>query len=97
MEYDTNDIDTLLDKWYDTKEQIGILEKKLEKYKKYAERIMDNEDKDELSNFNYKLTRRNMSRTTLSKEDMPKDIWNKYARNINYPMYILRKNKEDKK
>jgi hypothetical protein len=37
-----------------------------------------------------------MSRTTLSKDDIPKDIWNKYARNINYPMYILRKKKDKK-
>ena len=96
MDYDTNDIDTLLEKYNDTKEQISILEKKLEKYKKYAERIMDDEDKDEISNFNFSLTRRNMSRTTLSKNDIPKDIWNKYARNINYPMYILRKKKDKK-
>jgi hypothetical protein len=96
MDYSTDDIDTLLEKWHDTKEQISILEKKLEKYKKYAERIMDNEDKDEINNSNYSLTRRNMSRTTLSKDDIPKDIWNKYARNINYPMYILRKKKDKK-
>jgi len=96
MDYSTDDVDTLLEKWHDTKEQISILEKRLEKYKKYAERIMDNEDKDEINNSNYSLTRRNMSRTTLSKDDLPKDIWNKYARNINYPMYILRKKKEKK-
>jgi len=96
MDYDTNDMDTLLEKYNDTKEQISILEKKLEKYKKYAERIMDNEDKDEISNLKFSLTRRNMSRTTLSKDDIPKDIWNKYARNINYPMYILRKKKDKK-
>jgi hypothetical protein len=94
MEYNTDDIDTLLDKWHDTKEQIALLEKKLEKYKKYAERVMDSEDKDELINHKYTLIRRNMSRMTLSKDDVPKDIWNKYARNINYPMYVLRKKKE---
>ena len=96
MDYDTTDIDTLLEKYNDAKEQISILEKKLEKYKKYAEHIMDNEDKDEISNLKFSLTRRNMSRTTLSKDDIPKDIWNKYARNINYPMYILRKQKDKK-
>ena len=96
MDYSTDDVDTILEKWHDTKEQISSLEKRLEKYKKYAERIMDNEDKDEINNSNYSLTRRNMSRTTLSKDDLPKDIWNKYARNINYPMYILRKKKEKK-
>jgi len=96
MEYNIDDINTLLEKWNDTKEQISLLEKKLEKYKKYAERIMDNEDKDEIINSYYSLTRRNMSRMTLSKDDMPKDIWIKYSRNINYPMYILRKKKDKK-
>lgn len=96
MDYSTDDIDTLLEKWHDTKEQISLLEKRLEKYKKYAERIMDNEDKDEITNLKFSLTRRNMSRTTLSKDDIPKDIWSKYARDINYPMYILRKKKDKK-
>jgi len=91
-----DDVDILLNKWNETKEQIGDLEKKLEKYKRYAEKIMNETRSDELSNDVYVLTRRDMSRNTLSKDDIPSEIWTKYSRNIKYPMYTLRKRKTKK-
>ena len=90
------DIDILLNKWHETKEQISDLEKKVEKYKRYAEKIMNEKRIDELSNDVYVLSRRDMSRTTLSKDDLPGEMWAKYSRNIKYPMYTLRKIKTKK-
>ena len=60
-----DDVDILLNKWNETKEQISELEKKLEKYKRYAEKIMNETRSDELSNEVYVLTRRDMSRNTI--------------------------------
>ena len=94
MDYSNEDIDTLLEKWYETKQQIALLEKKCDKYKKYAEKIMNNSDISQLSNNLYTLTKREMSRDVLSKDDLPKEIWNKYSRNISYPMYLIKKKKE---
>jgi len=91
-----DDVDILLNRWNETREQISELEKKLEKYKRYAEKIMNETRSDELSNEVYILTRRDMSRTTLSKDDVPSEIWAKYSRNIKYPMYTLRKRKSKK-
>lgn len=91
-----DDVDILLNKWNETKEQISELEKKLEKYKRYAEKIMNETRSDELSNEIYVLTRRDMSRNTLSKDDVPSEIWTRYSRNIKYPMFTLRKRKTKK-
>lgn len=96
MNYDEKDVNILLEKWYETKEQISSLEKKLDKYKKYAEKIMDNNDLESLSSSTFSLTKREMSRNILSKDDVPLEVWNKYSRNITYPMFVIRKKKDKK-
>lgn len=93
MGYDKKDIDMLLENWYAAKQELSVLEKKIEKYKKYAEMVMDGEDENCLSNSRYTLSRREMNRTILAKDDVPKDIWNKYSKNITYSMITIRKNK----
>ena len=93
MGYDEKDIDMLLENWYTAKQELSVLEKKIEKYKKYAEMVMDGEDENCLSNSRYILSRREMNRTILAKDDVPKDIWNKYSKNITYSMITIRKNK----
>ena len=45
MEIDTED---LLDNWYKAKQEISILEKKCEKYKKAAEKLMSQTQKNTL-------------------------------------------------
>jgi len=94
MDYTDDDIDTLLDKWYNIKQEIALLEKKCDKYKKYAERIMNDKEVNLLSNSVYSLTKREMNRAVLLKEDIPRDIWNKYSKSISYPMYVIKKKKE---
>jgi len=94
MDYTEEDIDTLLEKWYKIKQEIALLEKKCDKYKKYAEKIMNDQEVNLLSNQVYSLTKREMNRAVLLKEDIPRDIWNKYSKSITYPMYVIKKKKE---
>jgi hypothetical protein len=93
MGYDEKDIDMLLENWYTAKQELSVLEKKIEKYKKYADMVMDKEDENCLANSRYTLSRREMNRTILAKDDVPRDIWNKYSKNITYSMITIRKNK----
>ena len=86
-----DDIDILLEKWYEAKQELALLEKKCDKYKKFAEKIMNDKKRDSLSNGYYTLNRRDMCRDILSKSDVPNEIWNKYSRNIRYPMYTIKK------
>lgn len=91
-----DDIDNLLNKWYDAKQEISILEKKIEKYKKLAESIMDSKNTDNLSNSLYVLQRRDMNRTSIGKKDLPLELWNKYAKESFFNAFYISK-KERKK
>lgn len=94
MEQDDKDIDTLVDKWTDTKQEIASLEKKLEKYKKYAEHLMKKTNTSELKGTSYTIKRHDLCRSVMSKDDVPKEVWTKYSRNINYNMFTIKKNKK---
>lgn len=88
---DSEDIDTLLDSWNQTKNEIASLERKLEKYKRAAERIMCKERNNSIEGSYYKLKKRVMSRNTLSKKDVPVHIWDQYSRECSYTAYYLSK------
>ena len=87
------DIATLLERWSEAKAELAELEKKVEKYKRLANRVMDQQGGNELSSTYYTLKRKNMSRTTISKRDVPKQVWDRYARTCSYPAYYLSEKK----
>ena len=88
-----NDIDmtTLLEKWSEDKAQIAEIEKRIEKYKKIAERIMNTRDTNVISNNLYTLKRTNMSRSTLTKQDVPDSVWKQYSKTCSYTAFYLSK------
>jgi hypothetical protein len=88
-----NDIETLLFCWYKTKKDIALFESKLEKYKKLATKIMIKQDIDTLESTYHTLTRRELSRQTIGKRDVPKDVWDKYSKQCSYSAYYIKENK----
>lgn len=89
----TTDIATLLERWSETKKEITELEKKLEKYKRLANRAMDQQNDNMISSTYYTLKRKIVSRKTISKQDVPKEIWERYAKTCSYSAYYLIENK----
>lgn len=87
------DIDNLLEKWFETKKEITKLEKKCETYKRFAEQIMNGKGTDKISNEDYKLSRRTLSRHAINRKDVPKEIWNQYSKEISYPAFYLTQRK----
>jgi hypothetical protein len=87
----SDDIHNLLEHWMDVKNQLSDLELSLSKYKKLASKIMSKNDTTTLYSDNYVLQQRNISKKTLSKDDVPKEIWNKYAKTTTYTAYYLSK------
>lgn len=85
------DISILLKQWDETRETISELEKKMEKYKRLASRFMLKKNTTELVYGKYVLKQKKLSRETISKKDLPKDIWKMYSKNIEYDAYYLRK------
>ena len=89
---DKKDVDILLNKWYETKKEISELEKKLEKYKKYAKSIMEDTNSDEIKSSKFTLKRKNNNKIILSKKDVPPEIYKRYASTSNFDMFTLKDN-----
>lgn len=87
------DIDNLLENWHDAKQTIAELENKCERYKRLADKLMRSQDTTKLSSHSFQLNKRTISRTTLTKKDVPKDIWDRYSREITYTSYYLKERK----
>lgn len=83
------DISDLLEHWFSTKTEINELEKKILKYKKVANRIMENKGINQLTSNNFILNKTDITRNTISKQDIPESIWNKYSHPCSYSSYIL--------
>ena len=90
---DVSDICALLQKWAESKAEIADLEKKIDKYKRLANRVMDQKGDNTITTTEYKLSRKEISRTTIAKKDVPKEIWKKYARTCTYTAYYLTEKK----
>ena len=91
MDITKSDIDELLKKWYDTKQEISLLEAKCEKFKKYADKIMKDSNTHVLSNSMFTLQKKEMSRSSISKKNMPSELWNKYSTTSTFNTYNLTK------
>jgi hypothetical protein len=92
----TVDLSKLLQKWTETKKKIAELEKNIEKYKRVANRVMEEQGNNTISNDYFTLRRKEMSRTTISKKDVPIEIWNKYSQPCKYKAYYLSEKKSKK-
>ena len=81
------DVDLLLQKWDEAKKQIADLEERITKYKKAADKLM--EEDNTLVGKNFSLTKRTMTRETITKRDVPSEVWSKYAKRVSFPAYYL--------
>lgn len=96
VKLDPHEIEKSLKNWYDIKQMILILEKKCEKAKKYIEYIMDTQDVNTLNLGPYQAKRRHDKRRMLYKKNVPKEIYNKYATDIEFTAYYIKKIKNKK-
>lgn len=87
------DINSILQKWDHAKKQKVLYEKECERYKDAVDRYMNKKDKDCIKGDNFTVTRRNNTRQTMSKENTPIDVWNRYSRRFTYKSYYLKEHK----
>ena len=52
---------------------------------------MSKTDADTIQSDYYILKKRTLTKKTLSKDDVPKEIWERYAKTTTYPAYYLSK------
>ena len=87
----SDDIDTILEKWYEGKEKIAMLQKRMESYKKYIERRMNKSGQNQIRTSKYFAMREIRSRSYISKKSIPKELWDKYSHKCEYYTYSLKK------
>lgn len=86
------DIIKVLSSWDETRKKIALLEERLKKYKNIVSKEMNKKDVDYISTGSFTVTRRRTTRTTLSKDNVPADIWKEYCTRSSYDVYSLIKN-----
>jgi hypothetical protein len=79
-----------VEEWYKAKEKVAFYEKQSEKIKQQVIDYMKNKEVETLVTTNYIVSKKSMSRDTLSKKDVPDDLWKKYAKNISYDAYYIK-------
>ena len=87
------DINDVLQKWDKAKKQKALAEKECERYKDAVDRYMNKKEKDSINGEYYTITRRSTTRQTMSKDNTPIDIWNKFSNRFTYKTYYLKKHK----
>lgn len=83
------DLGETLHKWYESKKKLAELEKKIEKYKLEIVKEMNKLEKDKISAGGYTVTRRRNTRTYITKESLPANLWKEYSTQCNYDAYHL--------
>jgi len=86
------DVAELLHRWQEVSQEIAKLEEKRERYKSLATRLMDRSKIDTLHTPGLTLSRRNITRASVSKRDLPKSVWDQYSRSVSYQAFYLRRN-----
>lgn len=87
------DDDEILQKWYEAKEKVAQLEKRIDKYKKIIDHKMNKQNTNKLTYKNYSVNRRNSVRTSVCKADLPTDIWSKYCSRTSFSVFTVSKMK----
>jgi effector-binding domain-containing protein len=81
-----------LHKWYKAKKKLELIEKKIDKYKAEITKEMNKTDRDELNGGGYSVSRRRNTRTYVTKENLPVQLWKEYCTQCSYDsFYLVRK------
>jgi regulator of replication initiation timing len=75
----SDDIDKDIDKYINIKEELALLEKKAKKYKEKIEKYMNENNVLKIDNNKSFVSRTLTIRNNISKQNVPKDIFDKYS------------------
>lgn len=79
-----------VEEWYKSKEKVAFYEKQVDKLKQKVIEYMKEKEVETIVTTNYIVSKRVLSRDSLTKKDVPEDVWKKYARNLSYDAYYIK-------
>lgn len=90
------DIDTLLDKWADARNNIATLEKKVDNYKKIMKQYFLRNNITKYENEFFKVKQSTQNRSFVMKKNVPDEIWDQYAKPKSIEFLTLTEKKSQK-
>lgn len=73
-----------ISKFIEIKIKMDELQKRHDKYRKIIEEHMLKQGLNSLEHQNYKIKKSLLSRESISKKELPQDIWDKYCKSSSY-------------
>jgi hypothetical protein len=93
-----SDVESTIAKFIETKTKLEDLQKRHERYRKIIEEHMMREGLVELTQKidgdSYQIKKTLSSRETISKKELPKEVWDRYSKSSTYSMIRVKKLKE---
>jgi len=83
-------IDELLENWWKWRTVKLEADKKLGKYKKKIEKIMERGNSNKIQSGKYIVSKRKTHATRLSKQNVPEDIWERYSTTTEYNTFTIK-------
>ena len=87
----TVDVNKLLSRWMEVKEEMSVLQKKLDKYRACADVIMNETGVDVLKSGAITLQRKQQTYRSLTKANVPTDIWEQYSSEVKRNAFYIKK------
>merc|ERR1719499_2252529 len=73
-------LDVVLDKWNQAKVEEAAIKKRIEDCKSKVEGLLTKQGVNDILTSKYKVNKRMQSRETVSKKDVPLNVWTQYAK-----------------
>lgn len=73
------DIDTMLEKWADARNNIAVMEKKIDNYKKLMKQYLHKHNLTKYENEFFTVKQSTQNRSFVMKKHVPSQIWEQYA------------------
>ena len=90
------DTEKMLAKWYESKKKMAEIESNIDRYKQIANQIFDETGEEKIVAGEYILERKEITKKTISRADLPPEIYEEYHSNIQYNTLNLSKKGEKK-
>lgn len=74
------DVDTLLEKWADARNNIAALEKKVDNYKKIMKQYFLKNNIQKYENDFFKVKQSTQTRSFITKKNVPNEVWEQYSK-----------------
>ena len=90
-----SDIESTISKFIETKNKLEDLQKRHERYRKIIEEHMISEGVVELTqkvdSDSYQIKKTLMTRETISKKELPKEVWDRYSKASSFSISRVKK------